>query len=60
MKTKYDSAIKMLKTNFISLDERTDGIDMDFARMKEQIEEAMEKMENHGKPKEESEIENNS
>ena len=44
----------MLKTNFFSLDERTDGIDMDFARLKEKIEDAMELMENGGKPKEDS------
>jgi hypothetical protein len=42
----------MLKVNFKELDERTDGIDMDFARMKEKIDDAMEKMENDGNPPE--------
>ena len=38
----------MLKLNFSELDERTDGIDQDFNKLKDKVEEALEKLENSG------------
>ena len=38
----------MLKLNFSELDERTDGIDQDFNKLKDKVEEALEKLESSG------------